>query len=223
MTKLVNLSSIKIFVFDWSGTISDDRIPVYLANMKLLEMHGRPTLTFKEWLRESRASCFELLRSRGVEIDADLAQKLYTRCFDEFVNNGYRSKVYDGAIEVFSLIKRVDKKIFVISTHPTKNLKEEAYEYGLSDFIDFVKGDIKDKAEELKHICERYKVSPQEVLYIGDSIYDIIKLKEANVYSAGICGGYHSRERLEEQNPDFIFENLIDIKNRLNKEFKISA
>ena len=35
-----------LFIFDWSGVISDDRKPVYEANTRLLRERGLKILTF---------------------------------------------------------------------------------------------------------------------------------------------------------------------------------
>ena len=56
----------RLFVFDWSGTISDDRKPVYTANMRLLQGHGKPTMTFEEWLPRTRMTPGEFLADHGI-------------------------------------------------------------------------------------------------------------------------------------------------------------
>lgn len=38
-----------VLLFDWSGTISDDRQLVYETNQRLLEAYGQPRLSLNEW------------------------------------------------------------------------------------------------------------------------------------------------------------------------------
>lgn len=55
-------------------------------------------------------------------------------------------------------------------------------------------------------------VKPEEVLFIGDMDHDIQAGKKAGTKTAGILTGYHSRKKLEQEKPDFILENLSELK-----------
>lgn len=54
-------------------------------------------------------------------------------------------------------------------------------------------------------------VEPGECLYVGDLPSDIRAGKRAGVRTAAVLTGLSSRERLERENPDFIFENLREL------------
>ena len=58
------LGNIQLGIFDHSGVLSDDRWPVYEANMALLEFYDRFRITFAEWLAASHASAGKFVRSR---------------------------------------------------------------------------------------------------------------------------------------------------------------
>jgi pyrophosphatase PpaX len=54
--------------------------------------------------------------------------------------------------------------------------------------------------------------TPEQSLYIGDTIYDVRASKEADMISAAITTGYHSAEDLEAEDPDYLFHALSDMK-----------
>lgn len=55
------------------------------------------------------------------------------------------------------------------------------------------------------------KYAPHEVAVIGDSIYDVMCAKHYGAVSIAVNTGVTSREALEEQKPDYLFDSLEDI------------
>ncbi|MCJ7804312.1 hypothetical protein MUP35_01060, partial [Patescibacteria group bacterium] len=58
---------IKNYIFDWSGTLSDDRKPVFEANSRMFSEFGLPRLTFKNWLSINTSTVFDYLHQNGIK------------------------------------------------------------------------------------------------------------------------------------------------------------
>ncbi|MBI2005516.1 MAG: HAD hydrolase-like protein, partial [Candidatus Aenigmarchaeota archaeon] len=101
----------RLFDFDWSGTISDDRKPVYTANMRLLQEHGKPTMTFEEWLPRTRMTPGEFLADHGVYGDQDELFRAYTRYFEEAKMSGVVPVPYADAEATLRYLRERDKEI----------------------------------------------------------------------------------------------------------------
>ena len=56
MVFIMSLENVKLGIFDHSGVLSDDRNPVYAANMILLERHGKSRVSMDAWLAATKAS-----------------------------------------------------------------------------------------------------------------------------------------------------------------------
>lgn len=213
------MGKLTVFIFDWSGVVSDDRRPVYVANMRILGEYGKRLLTFGEWLSKSASNAAEFLASQGVEGSCEDLSNLYKKCLDDAIASGTGPFVYPDVKDTFIYLKDGDKKLAVLSAHPEENLIKEANDYGLFDYLDGLVGDSKNKAEDLKRIVGGFKEKPESCLYTGDTIYDIRAAKKAGLISAGISGppgkqrGYHSRGKLEAENCDFLLESLTDLKD----------
>lgn len=65
-------------------------------------------------------------------------------------------------------------------------------------------------------IAKKCGVNPSEVIFIGDSIYDVMTGKNAGMFSAAACWGYQSEEQLSEKKPDFMAHSPFDIINFLS-------
>jgi len=201
-----------IFGLDWSGTVSDDRRTVYEANMRILEDYNKPRLTFDNWLAETMSDVVEFAKKFGIRESPEKLKGLYLEYLTWAESNGHKPFAYDDAADVLRYLHNNGKKIVILSTHPEEKLARESERYGLSRFITETIGGSKNKAEDLRMIMASFSKSPNEVLYVGDTIFDIQAAKKAGVNSAGIINGYHSRKRLEEEEPDYILESLSDLK-----------
>ncbi len=205
---------INLFIFDWSGVISDDRWPVYQANMRVLEDYGKPTMSFWEWLPRTTLTPIEIFENHGVHGDPKELFALYTKYLTEAVESGVTPTVYPDALDTLQHIKQRGKKLAVLSSHPEGNLRRDAEGYGIVPLLDHISGNSRDKSEGLLSVCDSLDEAPKHALYAGDTVYDIRAAKKAGLNSAGVCTGYHVRERLERENPDLLLECLSDLKGK---------
>jgi len=55
-------------------------------------------------------------------------------------------------------------------------------------------------------------IRPEQVIKIGDTRVDILEGKNAGCRTVGVLTGADNREKLEKNKPDFIVDNIVDIK-----------
>ena len=206
---------ITLLATDWSGVVSDDRQPVYQANMALLVQFGKPTFPFEDWLPRTRLSAAEFLVDHGITEDPNHLNRLFKAEYERTVSSGIVPTAYPDAAEVLQFLHGAGFPIYVISSHPEENSRKEAQNYGVKRYLRSVLGSTRNKAEGLATLCESAGVNPQKVLYLGDTVYDIQAAKQAGVRSAGISTGYHLAERLAAENPDVLLPNLTKLKEAI--------
>ncbi|MBI5793468.1 HAD family hydrolase [Candidatus Uhrbacteria bacterium] len=198
-------------IFDWSGTLSDDRRPVYEANIGMRAHYGLPSNTFEEFFHTTRMTPIEFFRENGIMDSSDEIYALYRKFFAQSLEAGVRPSVYPEAHEVLSHLKNAGIPTAVVSSHPNIFLKQEAQEYLLAPFFEILHGDARDKVSALKDVCQILGVEPGRSLYVGDTTHDIQSAREAGLTTAGVATGYHTQEALESQSPDHLFLNLLDL------------
>jgi phosphoglycolate phosphatase-like HAD superfamily hydrolase len=205
------MNKCELIIFDWSGVISDDRLPVYQANMKLLESYGKPTFSFEEWLPETIAPAVSFARKFGISDSDEKIAETYQKYLDEIVDKGTRPTILPGSEITLSLLKERNKKVALLSSHPTENLEKEIDEYSLRKYFDFVVGGVSDKIANLQNICDKLTIPPMYSAYVGDMIADVIAAKALGITSIAITTGYHSKEVLEKEGPDYLIEDISKI------------
>lgn len=205
------LHNIEIIISDWSGVFSDDRLPVYESNMRVIEKHGKKRVSFDEWLPITRLTPIELFADFGVVGDDRLLFEEYRQTLNQVLSEGVHPVVYTDAKQTLKKLSEKRLPIIIVSSHPEKNLLAEAEEYGLKNLIMNFYGNAKDKTEEILKVCLNFDISPSQALYMGDTIYDVQAAKKAKVYSIGVATGYHVKERLMGESPDIVLDSLSSL------------
>ncbi|HSX58220.1 MAG TPA: HAD family hydrolase [Candidatus Saccharimonadales bacterium] len=201
-------------IFDWSGTISDDRQMVYQANMRVREDHGYPPIDFAEFLANIKLTAPEAFKEMGLLGTKEELQAIYTSAVEYVKEKGISPTVYEDATEAFKNLASQAIKLAVLSSHPERHVQSEAESFGLQFYFDPISGDCHDKTIGIRSIMDRLGVDNENsVMYVGDTIYDIRAAKLAGVISAGIATGYMDSVRLMNEEPDHLFYSLTDIVN----------
>ncbi|MBI4359822.1 MAG: HAD family hydrolase [Candidatus Jacksonbacteria bacterium] len=208
-------SDINLFIFDWSGVISDDRKPVYETTARVLTKYGKSVLPFSEIWKDATMTPLEYYRKNGISENEDVLVALFSAYFNEAVANGSKPTIYADAPCVFEQIAKNGRKIAILSSHPKKFVEREAREYGIDHHITHVLGGSHNKETDLQNILIRLQIPNKHALYCGDTIYDIQAAKVVGIQSVGVASGYHPKEMLAAENPDFLFDTLTEITSLL--------
>ncbi len=101
----------------------------------------------------------------------------------------------------------------IVSATPSwliiKLLKQAgAYEY----FGDILGGDVhQSKIAKNKMLLEKYKVSPEDAVFITDTTGDIKEARECGIKSVAVTWGFHEKETLEKANPEKLVDTPADL------------
>lgn len=206
-----NKSHITAVLFDWSGTISDDRRPVYEANKKMCDYWRVPCESFEEWLRNASMTPIDGFRKKGVTASGDEIYSLYRTYFQESLEAGVRPTVFPDAHETLSHLRTAGLTLGIVSSHPQVYLQQEARGYLIHPLVEILHGDARNKIDSLKDACLILGLARSQTMYVCDTVYDIRSAREAGLITAGVSSGYHTHEALEAEKPEHLFTRLNQV------------
>jgi len=206
------MNSIESVIFDWSGTIQDDRKPVYETNMRILESFGKPRMDFEAFLPKTMLTAPKFLINNGVKEYPEYLSKLYKKFLDKVMKEGIIPEVYPDARSTLQYLHMKNIILGVVSSHPEEILRKDAKRYHFSDYYSLIKGDSKNKTADLNDICKKLRLKKSSCVYVDDTIWGIRAAKKAEVISCGITTGYHTREMLVNEQPELLIDNLSELK-----------
>ncbi|MFU8795675.1 MAG: HAD family hydrolase [Dehalococcoidia bacterium] len=208
---------IKAIVFDASGTLLDDIVTVWRANLDAyaaLGFDGPQTL--EDFKPVFRLPITEFHMANG--IPPDLLREVDDRFRESYPRYAPDVTVFPEVEDVLRTLKGMGKILGVASNIPRLFLRDHLGKLGIDAYFDVITGqedcdEQKPSPGPILATAEKLGVSPRQSVYVGDMEEDMIAGRRAEALTAGIVRekSYHPRWRLERQSPDFLISDLSEL------------
>ncbi|OQB30370.1 MAG: Phosphoglycolate phosphatase [Bacteroidetes bacterium ADurb.Bin174] len=206
---------IKYIVFDFDGTIAN--------TIDVIKEIVRTSLDdFSE-------DDYELLRNEGIKevikrknIPMHKIPKMVLLITSQ-LKNKTNIPLFAGMINVIQTLA-TNYKLGIVSSNSEENIRQCLEKHQLDKVFDFVfsQSSIFGKHLVLKKMCQRYKLNPSEIIYVGDEDRDIIACQKVKIKNMAVCWGYNAENRLSAVAPDFIVNSPVEMINILCGKFPAS-
>lgn len=207
----------KALLFDFDGTLADT-LPFYIqAYDSALRTIGF-TLPEKEIVK----LCFG--KKEGVVCKAlnvpEKTELFRTTYFDGVKTKFKDAPLFDGVLELFSILKKKNIKIGIITFAYRWYIDQMVAQYGLSQYVDMVisTDDVKNPKpdpEAVLSFCTRFDLSPEDCIVVGDSKSDIVMAKSAGSMAILMHPKhydlFYNLEDLKTSNPTHIVEHISEV------------
>ncbi|MBI5036704.1 HAD hydrolase-like protein [Candidatus Micrarchaeota archaeon] len=197
------------YIFDWSGTLSDDFEMVYKATAKVLyEAYNGYNLTESEYRENFELPYMKFYRKYDFNSHKDEVDRLFMK--HVAANNIFPTPL-PRAGEILKKLRAKGKKTYLFSAHPKSLVAKEIESYGFANFFDGIESGVSDKVATLKNFVKNHKLNPTETAYVGDLVHDVKAAKEAGLKSVGIQSRYQTTEKLASANPDYMIKDIGEL------------
>lgn len=131
--------------------------------------------------------------------------------YEQYFENIHGVKPFLTLDEVKKLYENYD--LFIISSNSEKAIEKFLSHHELDYFKEVLGAHFhKSKVDKFKYIIEKYSLNPEEIIFVTDTLGDILEGNKVGVKTIAVDYGYHEKERLMKGNPYKIissFENII--------------
>jgi phosphoglycolate phosphatase-like HAD superfamily hydrolase len=201
----------KAFIFDWSGTLSDN----FHCFVKVCELifkdAGLKTLSAAE-IRLQFDTPYMKFWGKYFPGQTQMEHHLI---YEKYIHQVGDPELYSGVREIIISLKAIGYDIFVLSSDNGSKLMPEVEVSGLKECFTKVVGDVHDKAEILDQLVREFTLTKTDTFYVGDTAGDIEAGKYAGLKTIGISWGFQDEAKLEASHPDFLISDIIQIKDIL--------
>jgi phosphoglycolate phosphatase/pyrophosphatase PpaX len=208
---------LKCVILDMDGTIADT-LPLCIKSFKIaIETLSGEEITDRQitdTFGPSEEGTISVFLPDKLEEGVNLYLDSYTR-----LHKTMCPKPFDGIIEIFETIKKNGIKLALVTGKGIKSLKVTLKLFGLEDIFDAVeagKPEGADKPQAMKRVMQKLNLLPEECVYIGDTVSDIISAHSVaiSIISAA-WAECADTENLRKYNPDKICYKVTDLKQLL--------
>jgi len=199
----------KYIVFDFDGTIADTYEDI-LNIVKDLKKDKYKEINFKD-IRDHGTRY--LIKKSGIpfwkipKFIYQVTSKLKKR------NN---IKLFPEILDVFKKLSE-NYKLGVVSSNSEENVKIVLKRYKVENLFEFVysNSSLFGKHFVLKRMCKKYKINPDDVIYVGDEDRDIVAAKKAKIKIIAVTWGFNSEKLLKEKKPNYLVHTPKEILKKI--------
>lgn len=217
---------IKSCIFDLDGTLLNTLVTIrHYVNETIGEL-GFSSITVDECRsfigHGARHLIDSTLKSKGVS-DPQLLERVlnaYNAKYD--ANTLYLTEPYEGIVEMVDTLFASGIRLAVLSNKPDPTTTDIVSKFFPNRFAAVHGGragvPLKPDPTALLSTIEELGVSPDEVMYIGDTGVDVLTGLNAKVYkTVGVSWGYRPVRELRESGADAVFDTPTEIVNEVVK------
>ena len=204
----------KAFIFDWSGTLSDNfHCFCQVCNLMFQEL-GKETISEKE-IRSNFTIPYMKFWNKYFP---DLSKEKQCMLFEKYIHKVDEPELFTKVDEIIKLLDSSGWKIFILSSDPISKLIPQTKKSGLSHLFQKVVGEVHEKNKIILSLVNEFDLDKSLTFYVGDTSGDVEAGKDANVKTIGISWGFQDRSVLSKSNPDFLIDDIIEIKDIISTD-----
>lgn len=203
----------KQLVLDFDGVLYDSLSAGRKAVNESITVFGIPAFPDDDSFRAIYSQNYnDFLRSYNLsDDDIRVHNKLFEIAFNRYTQE---ARLYDEVPELLDALSE-DFHMRIVSSNMEHIINRVLDQAGIDCFEEIMGFETSpSKVDKLEVICEECNQKPGDILFVTDSVGDIIESQEAGVPVIAVTWGFQSKKDLQKADPDYIvdsFEELIQL------------
>ena len=206
-------------LFDLDGTLTDSGEGIIHCAQETLEHFGLP-VPDKQDLREIVGPPLRqsLLRLGIRAEDMDDAVEVYR---EHYVHHGqYENFPYTGIASLLDKLKTEGYQLYVATSKPEAMSIEILTHFGLATYFDIICGSTADQSRDTKekvirHLLSQIDLLPDQIVMIGDTVYDVEGAKALEIPCIGVQWGYGDAQQMLDAGAIAIVDSMDALYQRI--------
>lgn len=201
----------KAFIFDWSGTLSNNFESFYQVCKIMFPKLGKQVIS-REEIRENFTIPYMNFWNKYFP---ELSKQKQCLLYEKYIHQVDEPELYPHTEEILSFLYDNGWKIFIVSSDPISKLNIELKKSGLLHLIEKAIGGVHEKNDAIISLVNDFNLDKNSTYYVGDTGGDVKAGKIANIKTIAIAWGFQKKDLLLKSNPDFLIDSIIEIKKAI--------
>ena len=212
---------IKLAIFDMDGTICDTIEDLaeavnYALGVQGYEKHSLDE--YKYFVGNGMSKLIERALPDGLSAELKAETKdIFLGYYKEHFTD--HTKPYDGITTLLDSLKNKNLHL-AVCTNKAHPMAVKVADLLFNGYFEVVVGQsdrpMKPDPEAVFKIMDRFSVSPDETVFIGDSDVDMQTAVNSKTHGIGVGWGFRTKEELEKNGAEFFAQTPMDIINYID-------
>jgi pyrophosphatase PpaX len=202
-------------LFDLDGTLIDSIELILNSARYAFQKLDRSCPPDEEWLAGIGIPLFTMFR-RYARDETDCGALISAYREYQLVNHDRLIRCYDEVVETVEIIKARGHEIGIVTSKSESLALRGLAHVGLASLMDTIVGcdsstKHKPDPEPVRIALHRLDASPDNAIFVGDSVHDVLAGNAAGVHTAAALWGAFKRADLEPGEPNAWLESVSDV------------
>jgi HAD superfamily hydrolase (TIGR01509 family) len=217
------IKKLSCVIFDVDGTLTETNELIFATFNHIAEKYVRRRLTPAEitaMFGPPEEIAIERLVGNGCLSPA------MADFFDFYRRNFHlMAKLHPGMDGILGFLKERKLLLAVFTGKGTRSTEITLQELGIRQYFDMIVtgNDVvnhKPSSEGIRKVMDRFKLSPDEVLMIGDAVADVKASREAGIPIAAVVWDSYAKDKVMQMDTDYLFYDVAELREWLEKILK---
>jgi len=218
--------ALKHIIWDWNGTMLDDRWLTIAAMNIVLARRNMAELTEDLYLQLFTFPVIEYYQRLGFDFDKEPFSVSGSEFINEYNARAFEPQLHDGIIDLIAELNENGVSHSILSASSQKILNKLAKHHNIDHYFIAVLGQDNHyaygKIETGKMWINKLGIAPKNTLFIGDTEHDLEVANAIGSHCALLSWGHSSTERLENRGIN-VFDAMSDLKSWIDASFILPA
>ncbi len=215
----------KLAIFDWNGTLLADTRMAWIASNECLKFYGAEPISYEKQLETFDFPIIHYYKRNGIDVDTVLrtkeeANEIFQNSYNALAKN---ARTRRGARKLLGWLQENNVDCIILSNYVVERIEAQLERLNIRNYFSYVSANTcngtsilnaTNKLERLSDFMIKRGYQPQNAFIIGDSKEEPDIGRHMGVTSIGITGGCINERRLRAAKPDHVISALpetIDI------------
>lgn len=204
----------KTILFDLDGTLTDSGEGIINCATLALNYFHLPIPCAEEMRTFVGPPLHDTFYKFGVPADKlDLAVEVYRSRYNTV--GKFENHPYDGIYQLLEKLKKEGYRLLVATSKPEELSVEIMEKFDLAKYFDRICGASLDRSRNTKSEVIAYLLqkegTPEDMIMIGDTAFDVIGANAHNIPCIGVSWGYGTTESMRKANAAGIANNMDEL------------
>ena len=188
-------------IWDWNGTLIDDRQACYEVLSTILRQSNKPAIPFETYLREFDFPIIAYYERLGFDFSIESYDDIAADYIALYADRQYRCRLRESAVHVLARVQQLGLDQSILSAYNQTQLDEVISFFDIRHYFTKVVGradhNASGKVAEGRDLVQSLGLGPQEALLVGDTTHDCEVAQALNIDCLLISNGHQCREKLQ--------------------------
>ncbi len=207
-----------LIIWDWNGTLLDDRAVCIASMNRMLTRRGMPLVSETRYQELFRFPVKDYYIDLGFDFDQESFESLSVEFIDHYRELQPAATLHHGAVEVLIALQKKGLRQIILSAMERSTLVQDVSDRGITPYFDAILGAVDHYAHGKADIARDYLVSSglvaDQIIMLGDTLHDFDVSAILGCKCILISQGHHDAARLMATGAE-VQKNLAGVLNFL--------